>query len=480
MDQNANVVNMTKRNPVPSRLITTAVVSIAAALLAASAPAQSAASSGAVSNSTGQTLTAKAAAPVAAPTLFQIAKPAWLTDFSLGVKEGYDDNVFLVSGDGAKQRDSWITTISPKVGFNFAPLFEGQEIFQILSFGYAPDIVTFHDQSTESYTAHRFANTVKGKVDAFSFNLENGFNYIDGSKVAPTYAPPDDTRSAYATGVPRERRAQYQDRAKASLQYDWEKWFVRPTASLLYYNLLTDLSTASGYQNYADRYDVNGGADVGYKLNPQMSLTLGYRYGHQYQQQFPLPGASYLLSSSSDYQRALLGLEGKPWSWLTIALQGGPDFRTYEPNTTTHITPVSDRYPVKYYGEAALIAVITPKDTLTFKYKQWQWVSSTGKLPYFDSLYDLSYRRKLCKSLALDLGGRLQTADYNCGNVPSSLRNDWQYTVSAGLTYSLSANVVISGTYGVDFGRNHEDNVVNPQYRQFTHQLGYLGVTFKF
>ena len=49
-------------------------------------------------------------------------KPSWLTDLSLGVKENYDDNVLLVSGDGLAPKSSWVTTLSPKVGINFAPL----------------------------------------------------------------------------------------------------------------------------------------------------------------------------------------------------------------------------------------------------------------------------------------------------------------------------------------------------------------------
>ncbi len=49
-------------------------------------------------------------------------KPVWLTALSIGVRESYDDNVLLVSGDGMAPQSSWVTTVSPKVGFNFAPL----------------------------------------------------------------------------------------------------------------------------------------------------------------------------------------------------------------------------------------------------------------------------------------------------------------------------------------------------------------------
>jgi opacity protein-like surface antigen len=298
--------------------------------------------------------------------------------------------------------------------------------------------------------------------------------------VAPTYAPPDDLRSTYATAAPRERRKQYQDRAKISLQYDAEKWFIRPTASLLYYNLLTELSALPGYQNYCDRYDVNGGLDLGYKLRPQLVVTLGYRYGRQYQEQFPLRIDPRGLSSSSDYQRVLLGLEGKPWKWLTVAFQGGPDFRVYEPNTATHTTPVNDFHPTKPYGEASITAEITAKDTLTFKYRQWEWVASTGKLPYFDSFYDLSYRRKLCEQVFLDLGGRIQSADYNGGTIVSCQRNDLLYSVSAGVTWSLTPNLVVNASYALNLGRNAQQNVLLPVYRDFDQNVASLGVTFRF
>ena len=131
--------------------------------------------------------------------------------------------------------------------------------------------------------------------------------------------------NAYATCAPREHREQFNDRGTVAFQYDCDKWFVRPTASLLYYDMMTKKIDVTGYQNYASRYDINGGPDFGYRVEPQMAVTLGYRYGHQYQEQFGF--SPY--SSPSDYQRVLVGIEGKPWKWLEMKLQGGPDFRSY-------------------------------------------------------------------------------------------------------------------------------------------------------
>ena len=117
-------------------------------------------------------------------------------------------------------------------------------------------------------------------------------------------------------------------------------------ASLLYYNLKTDWHNAGiapylGYQNFPDRYDVNGGADLGFKVIPALAVTLGYRYGHQYQEQFPATISGDRHYSSSDYQRVLVGLEGNLWSWLNVRLVAGPDFRVYN-----SMAPVNDFHPV--------------------------------------------------------------------------------------------------------------------------------------
>ena len=46
-----------------------------------------------------------------------LTKPAWLPQLSLGVKESYDDNILGVSGNGMQPKGSWVTAISPAIGF---------------------------------------------------------------------------------------------------------------------------------------------------------------------------------------------------------------------------------------------------------------------------------------------------------------------------------------------------------------------------
>ena len=223
-------------------------------------------------------------------------KPAWLTDLSVGVKQSYDDNVFLsgVSGNylpatytvppgsvaALKNVYSWVTTVSPKVGVNLAPVI-GTNNIDNLSLNYAPDFANYYEAQSENYNAQRFGGAIKAHAGDFSMAFDNTLTYIDGNNVAPTY--PGGLYSAIGIGAARERREQIQDRGNLSFRYDGSWWFIRPTASLLSYNMHTELINTPGYQNYCDRSDVNGGVDLGYKINPQMAVTLGYRYGYQYQ-----------------------------------------------------------------------------------------------------------------------------------------------------------------------------------------------------
>jgi opacity protein-like surface antigen len=416
-------------------------------------------------------------------------KPAWLSEASVGVKESFDDNVFMSGVNQSavpagtttmKDRSSFITTVSPKAGFDFTRAANANTngVLELLSLTYAPDFVLYHGLSSESYDAHRANLAVKGKADDFSFNLDSSTWYVDGSTQGPAY--PGDLLNAWATINAYQRREQLEDRTKLTLQYDWNQWFIRPGATLAYYGMMSDIknpslaSTPDGYQNYCTRYDVNGGFDLGYKFCPQMDVTLGYRYGAQDQQQYSF--SPY--SSPSDYQRLLAGLEGKPFSWLNMQLLGGPDFRSYENDSATHISPLNNLHPMTYYGEAALTATITPKDMLTFKYRQFQFVSCLGKVPYFDSSYDLSYRRKITDRLSFDAGARLLEADYTEANLTACQRNDYDYVLVTGLHYAFSANLAADLGYQADLGRNSLD-IPNSSTRNFDSQLISLGFQFK-
>ena len=424
------------------------------------------------------------------PADAEIIRPAWLTDCSVGVREGYDGNVFqsgvnpadlpasytVPSGSVAalKNEYSWITTVSPKVGVNFSPLMDTTTNLPVLSLAYAPDFVIYHNQTSESYDAQRALAVVKIQTDPVAVSGDNTLTFIDGSDMGPVY--PGNYYSSFAPTTVRGRRKQIQDSANVGIMFDRENWFFRPTAALLYYNLMTEQLNLSGYQNYCDRYDVNGGADIGYKLKSNLALTLGYRYGHQYQQQYSF--SPY--SASSDYQRVLAGIEGAPCTWLNVKLVSGPDFRSYQGDSSDHNTPVNNLHPVDYYGEALLTAMINPANTLTFKYKVWEWVSGNGKVPYCDGFYEMAYHCSLMPKLGFDLGGKLASYDYNSGNLPASKRHDLLYTASSGITYAINSNVNIGVNGVLNWGRNAQNDVANSGTREFNQALVSVGTQWKF
>jgi hypothetical protein len=368
-----------------------------------------------------------------------------------------------------------------------------ESLVKALTLVYAPDFNFYHYAPQESYCAQRLNDFVKVSAGNGTFTLTNSFLDNIGSRNAPIYSDSqtggntdDRFRNFYAFAVPRERRDQYQDRGTVALQYNMDRFFIRPSATTIYYDLKTVFHNAAaapyiGYQNFPDRYDVNGGADIGYQWTPKFAVLLGYRYGHQYQQQIPLADSADQHFSTSDYQRALVGLEGSPWSWFTMKLSAGPDFRYYNPNA-----PVNNRHDVFLFVEGSATATITPSQSLSFYTKEWEWVSSVGLVPYYDSTYMLNYHWNASKQWAFDLGGKILRASFNSGNdlagTAPSLRDDIQYTVSLGATYAFTPNLNARVAYNYDIGRNLKNLApqFEPEYRDFDHQLVSVGLQYQF
>ena len=89
----------------------------------------------------------------------------------------------------------------------------------------------------------------------------------------------------------------------------------------------------------------------------------------------------------------------------------------------------------------------------------------------------------------MDLGGKVLEADYTAGNETnpagqnSSLRDDMEYEVSAGVTYAFNSHFSANLAYTYDAGANAMNNLpakLGPAYRNFEHQVVSLGLQFKF
>jgi hypothetical protein len=424
-------------------------------------------------------------------------KPAWLSELSFTAKESYDDNVLGVSGLGMPIQSSWVDALSAKITFDFTSALETPKEIKAFSLTYNPEHFDYSSASSEDYTAHRINGVFKAKFDNITYSLENSFLYNDGSKTAPTYAlnqlagalanQNDKYRNNYAHALARERRNQVQDRYTASVQDDIGDFFIRPISQMTYYDLNTDLFNTSnapykGYQDYIDRYDINGGADLGYRVTKDLAIVFGYRDGYSFQQQFALAINSDQHFSTSHYQRVLAGLEGKLAPWLTIKASAGPDFRDYNPDT-----PISDLKTTRLFAEGSLVAALPENQTLTLAYKQYLFVASTGLAPYVDTTATLAYHWSVSKQFGLDLSAKYLEANYTIGNDVAgsapALRDDVDWGASAGVSYAITKQIVVAVGYNYDDGRNNLDSLAAkyfPAYRDFTHNVTTASLQYKF
>lgn len=380
-------------------------------------------------------------------------KPAALSELSVTVKETYDSNVYgtefnptLAGLPEVADVESWVTVISPKVGLNLRSALGLADDSAVTAFnlGYDANYSFYHSASTETNQRHNFSQQLKTKSEAVTFALDNTFTYVDGKSTTPQYG----LLNAYGSASSRERKEQFQDRAKLQLRYDADVWFARAVANVLYYDLKTKLhqptGTYVGYQNYIDRQDLNIGFDVGGKLNKDVALWTGYRYGAQGQDNLPWSQ----VDSASTYSRVLVGAEGKLASWLKVDLQAGPDFRSFDNATATR--GIAGKNHTWLYTEASATATLSENDSLTLANKIWNFVSSTGVASYRDSTYAATLKHKFSSALSGTLGFRILGSDYAL----PTIRKDWFYTYSAGLRYDIDKQWSVT----VDYARNEAKN----------------------
>lgn len=394
-----------------------------------------------------------------APDSLGLTLPPWLTEASVTFKQGYDTNVFGTEGSrlpgtpDIANIDSWFTTISTKGTVNVLSLVGAAKggFFTTFNLGYAGDYTSFRVDSRESNLRNNFTQSLKGKADAWSLSIDNSIVYVVGSEVDPIYS----SYSPWGYSATRERRRQSQVRNTSFLRYDGKTWFARGVASALAYDLKIDqnnpVGAYKGYVNWIGRKDLFTGTDYGYKLKPDLAITLGWRLGQQTQAKV----YSSPVHNDSTYNRALLGIEGKLLSWLQVQLVAGPEYRRY--SDASHLGLAGNRH-TWLYTESSFTATAASKDTLTFTNKVWHWVSSGGGTSYQETSNSLSAKHSFSKAFAASIGVKLQGARYDAPNV----RNDWLTTYPLNVTYLLSKALTVSVDYSVARGRSRIPVTVAP------------------
>ena len=409
----------------------------------------------------------------------------------VAVKETLDSNVYLqdnkpnpanvAAAEAAglhpvsASKSSLVTSLMPKIGLDYKPC----DAFNF-SAAYAPEFTWYHSASSEDYTTHRGTFNFAGAFDKTSWELLNTATYIDGSKIGPTFARPDDIPAI--GGIPlRDRRAAFIFRNGFRLTQEVGKWFFRPVATAYIHDFKTDLrpnlnSTVYSYENYIDRQDISGGLDVGYEVAEKTYLVAGYRYGHQDQFKGPFgPGGAIVNSPfGNDYHRILLGIEGNPASWLKLAVLGGPDIRQFGSGTPKGF----DRTGLRYYWDASATVIPTTNDTVTIKSTRYEQPAFSSFSMYEDVKTDLAWRHRFDDKFSAQVGFTLYVGDWE----KPVTRDDWIYTPNVSLAYAITKDLGAEFTYSYDWVDSKIPASVEPltNSHEFTRHLASLAVKYSF
>lgn len=392
------------------------------------------------------------------PDYWGVDTPSWLTEASLTTKEGYDTNLFgtaavpLPGTPDLANISSWFTTVSVRLTANLRSSARPAGAFlTTLTVGYAADYTAYSVGSSEDNLRNNFTQQLKGKSGAWSVSLDNSLIYVVGRQDDPIYA----AYSPLGYAATRERRHQIQERNTSFVRYDQKTWFARAVASALYYNLLIQehnpVGPYRGYVNWVNREDVNTGADFGYKLTPDFSVTAGWRLGEQTQARL------YFSPTHNDntYNRALIGFEGKLRPWLQLQFVAGPDFRRY--SDKAHLGLAGDRH-TWLYTESALTAGFSPQNSFVLANKVWHFAASGGSNSYQETATTFSYRQVFTKAWSGAVGVKVQGARYDT----PSVRNDWATTYPFNLAYVFSQGLAASIDYNATRGRSAISPVLAP------------------
>lgn len=398
------------------------------------------------------------AAQPATATAAPAATNAWRYSASLSVKESYDDNVYLQDVGDLADQDSLITTVIPRVALGWQPgnAFRGE-------LSYAPEVNVFHSTHNEDFTLHRVGLALGGGFGNTTWEATESFIAIDGSSKGLIFLEPG---GAPATGGPqiRDRRDAVINRGLLKIKHVIGNWFIRPVLASYVHNFQAHQYTTPGYLNYVDRSDLNGGVDLGRKVQEKTWAYLGYRYGFQTQDKlFDNP-----VHFDSTYNRVLVGLEGMLFPWLQVNVQLGPEFREY----CDDVSPGFDHENELYlYVDTAVTIIPTQKDTITLSAKRFEQPGFGGRSTYIDSTYDLVWRHKFTSKLTVGAGFRA----YSTYFLLPAQRDDWILTPSGVIAYNFTKNLSGECSYLFDTGFSR---IPDMEGRNYTHNQVSLGLRY--
>ena len=401
----------------------------------------------------------------------------------LTLKETYDDNVFILNKAptpgivpplgfivSKPKRESLVTSLMPSLALNYRP----SSAF-VATLSYAPEFTWYHRARSEDYAAHRAALNFNGQVGEVRYEWLNSAVWLDGSDEGYLTIRPGDCRCI--GGIPlRDRRdaAIYRDSLRVTIPAG--RWFVRPVVSAYVHDFQTKqypnlTPTQYLYDNFVDRWDVNGGLDLGYEAFTNTRLVVGYRYGHQEQGRLLGNKSPY----SNDYQRFLFGAEGTPASWIKLAILAGPEVRDWPRMTNARF----DQDEILWWIDGTITVLPTAADTLVFRVTRFEQPAFTSHSVYEDIKYDVTWRHKFTDKLTVGAGFTLYIGDWQ-GAVD---REDWIYIPSVMASYAFNAHLTAEAAWSYDAAESRVANGPTAPYasgREFTRNLISLAVKYTF
>ncbi len=391
----------------------------------------------------------------------------------LTLKETFDSNVYLqdhhpdptVANAVQPYQESMVTSVTPKLALDWKPMPEFN-----FAMSYAPEVVTYHAESSESHTAHRAAATFSGKVGIVQWEQFNTLTWIDGSREGLTFGIRNNAGQLVGApsigGIPiRDRRAALIYRNGFRAFHPHGDFFFRPVAWSYVHDFQTKLRNQPGYQNYVDRNDFTAGTDIGYKAFTEGYLVMGYRYGFQQEPSYPWSDIHY----SNDYHRLLFGFEGKVTDWLKVYGLIGPDFRDFNHETAPGF---DDNYTTLYY-DATAVVTLSKTDTINLLARQFEQPAFGAPSVYKDITWEIQWRHQFSPKLATTTGFRAYGGDW----LEPVQRDDWIYTSSAGLVYTFTKQLTGELSYSYDWT---ESRIPDTEGREFSRHLVSLAVKYAF
>ena len=392
------------------------------------------------------------------------AAPAspWSTSVQLGARESFDSNVFLQSTTPLANRESFVTTVLPRLGACWKA--DGSTF----SASYAPEIAFFHDEPSENSTTHRLQADASIVGDGRLFECNAAFTDIDGSSVGPTWSGPG---GAPATGGPavRDRRDAAIVRAGGRLRQDLaDAWFFRPGGTFYLHDFQTEHRASRGYQNYVDRSEFTVGTDIGRSVREDCRTWIGYRFGAQDESRL----LNFRDECDNRLQRVLLGAEGTFARNVKGCVAVGPDWRAYGDRVPAAF---GNRHRTTLFLDASLTVTPSPSDTVTASAREFEQPGFGGCAAYDDLTLDLTWRHRWAGPARWMVGAGVRA--YHTDFLAPVVRNDWVCSANGVLGRRLSSHLNAEASYAFEEGLTRDDRASGREYRR--HLVG-LGVNYAF